>query len=116
MKNFARVIIIYMLLFPGTGYSTSLKVSWNPNPESNLGGYEVAHGTVWPHFYTEHLDAQDHTGYLIENVVEGVFHYVSVRAYIDVKDDCQKRIYSDYADEVSIYVPLFIRPDEWQDD
>lgn len=105
-----------MLLFPGTGSGTSLKVSWNPNPEPNLGGYEVAHGTLFPHVYSENIDVENHTEYLIEDIEEGVFHYVSVRAYIDVKGDGTRRIYSDYADEVSIYVPLFIRPDEWQDD
>lgn len=101
MAKLAGIFIVFMVLCPGVGQGASLKVSWNPNSETDLDGYEVAHGTLLPGVYTEHIDVGNVVEYLIEDVEVGVFHYVSVRAYDKARN------YSEYSDEVSIFVPLF---------
>lgn len=101
MMKLAGIFIMLMVLCPEAGHGTSLKVSWNPNAETDLDGYEIAHGTLLPGVYTEYIPVGNVVEYLIEDVEVGVFHYVSVRAYDKAGN------YSEYSDEVSIYIPFF---------
>lgn len=81
----------------GTAFYRGLAtVSWNPNSESDLAGYQVLHGTT-SGVYTDLVDVGNVTSYQWGGLVPGFTHYWVVRAY----DNANPTNYSGLSAQVS---------------
>jgi hypothetical protein len=59
----------------------SITIAWDPNSESNLGGYKVFCGTS-PGKYTYSVNVGKVTKYTLTNLVKGKTYYIAVVAYL----------------------------------
>ncbi|MBN2103835.1 Ig-like domain-containing protein [bacterium] len=89
------VRILYVIFcFPVLLTGASATVTWNPNTESDLAGYQVHYGTS-PGVYSTIVDVENVTEYKAQNLVIGQTYYFAVTAY-----DNSGNV-SDYSEEVS---------------
>lgn len=58
----------------------SVSLSWNPNPEPDLAGYNVYHGTT-PGVYGPVIGVGNTTTYTVPGLAYGQTHYFTVSAY-----------------------------------
>jgi hypothetical protein len=92
-----------MLIWALTEVSAqSVKLAWNANPESNIGGYIVHYGTESGGL-SEIMDVGNTTTATLEGLTHGVTHYAAVQAYNTLGQ------YSDLSAEVS-FVPRIKPP------
>jgi hypothetical protein len=73
-------LIIAGLMFPVLLMGASATVSWNPNQESDLAGYQVHYGTS-PSTYSMIVDVGEVNEYEVKNLTIGQTYYFAVSAY-----------------------------------
>jgi hypothetical protein len=88
-----------LFLLPTVISSATIKVSWLPDTNSDMGGYMVYSGTK-PGAYTNVYDAGGSTTFLLTGAQSGVTYYVAVAAY-DLSGN-----FSPMSDEKSVTVPI----------
>lgn len=114
MRNFLGIstaIIVLIVLFPAPGFSTSLKVTWNANPETDLAGYRLYWGTQSKN-YTMSADVLNSTSCNLDEVQGGTTYYIALSAF-DYSGNESAR-----SSEKSIYVPYsitLVSPSEGED-
>ena len=79
----------------------SLTLSWNENPDSDVGGYKIYYGGE-SHLYTNVVDIGLVTRATTTNLAEGVTYYFAVTAYN------RSGVESDFSDEFSYLVPIAV--------
>ncbi|MFQ6112870.1 MAG: FlgD immunoglobulin-like domain containing protein [bacterium] len=79
--TFRLAIIMLFLFLPFTVlFGGSATVSWDPNSESDLGGYKIYYGTV-SRTYSEVIDVGNVTSYTVNNLGSGQTYFFAVTAY-----------------------------------
>ncbi|MBN1781603.1 Ig-like domain-containing protein [bacterium] len=79
--GFKRVIQIGLIFLPAVLFATSTAtVSWQPNQESDLAGYQVHYGTA-SGLYSMIVDVGNVTQYDVSNLQIGTTYYFAVTAY-----------------------------------
>lgn len=92
------ILVLYLLCIPGMLCASSLKISWNPNTESDLGGYRVYYGNA-ARDYDYALNVGSSTSVTIDGFLEGYTYYIAVTAYDYSGNE------SSFSREVSVSVP-----------
>lgn len=90
-------ILGLFFLMPCILWAQSAVVSWEPNTEPDLAGYQIYYGTT-SRFYSTIIDVGNVTQYTVNGLNPGVTYYFAVTAY-DVNGN-----ESDYSEEVSYRV------------
>jgi len=106
MKKLSYIIL--SLLFYTTFLSLALNaanilVSWNPNSEADLAGYNVYYGTASGQ-YGEAISTTETSQLLTLTPSEGTTYYFAVTAYDTSGNE------SGYSEEVSLFIPDPIAP------
>lgn len=73
-------------------------VAWDPNPEPDIGGYKIYHGTN-SRVYDVVIDVGNVTNAVTSNFVRGVTYYFAATAYNT------SSLESDFSEEASLYIP-----------
>ncbi len=73
-------------------------LAWNPNSESDIGGYKLHYGTT-SRVYDKIIDVGNKTEVEIGELIEGETYYFTLTAYDTVKNE------SGYSIEISHEVP-----------
>jgi hypothetical protein len=68
------------LLCATPGFAENIRISWNANPEPNIGGYRLSYGTA-PGTYPTTVDVGNQTTALVPGLTPGQRYYFVVRAY-----------------------------------
>lgn len=98
-KIFTTMIFVAALVvMAGFAYGATVRVNWNANSESDLGGYKVYYGTR-SGTYANVLDVGNTTGADISSLANGYTYYFAVTAY-DVSGN-----ESAFSNEASILIP-----------
>ena len=88
-------LFVLVTLFPApAGHAAALALAWDPNPESNLAGYELYYGPA-PRFYDQVVDVGNQTNYLLTVPDDGKTYYMAVVAYDDAGNQ------ADFSQELS---------------
>lgn len=74
-------------------------VTWDPNPETDIGGYKIYHGTN-SRFYTTITNVGNTTNAILGGFTRGRKYYFAATAYNT------NALESDFSEEVSITIPL----------
>ena len=91
--------LILIVFFTSPAHSaSSIQLTWDPSPASDLGGYNVYMGTT-PGSYNTTNNAGLNQSYIFQNLPEGITYYFSATAYD------QSGNISEPAEEVSIALP-----------
>ena len=95
----AKSIIGFLVLFAVFGASSlalaaQITLSWDPNSESDLGGYKVYYGTA-SRTYGTPIDVGNVTTYPLAGLTQGQTYFITVTAYDQSKNE------SSYSNEVS---------------
>ena len=77
---------------------SSVTLTWNPNMDPNVAGYNVYYG-VASHAYTQMVNVGNVSTATISGLVEGATYYFAVTAYDSLGQE------SDYSNETSYTVP-----------
>ena len=100
VRIFGGLILICLLLgLPSAATADSVSLTWDPNLEPDLAGYQVHIGTS-PGTYTQTIDAGNVTTYTPSGLSEGETYYFSVTAYDIFANK------SGYSSEVSTTIPV----------
>ena len=95
---FFTLLVLFILCVPGILCASSLKISWNPNTESDLGGYRIYYGNASRN-YSHALNVGNTTSVTIDGFFEGYTYYLAVTAYDYSGNE------SSFSQEVSVAVP-----------
>ena len=87
------MIWVTVSMIPAAVAQNSIKLAWDPNPESSLSGYKVHYGAT-SRVYAASIDVGNVTNYAL-NVPQAGTYYIAVTAY----DNLQNQ--SGYSNEVS---------------
>jgi fibronectin type 3 domain-containing protein len=80
-RLYVKVIgFLFLLLLPEFSPAASVTVSWQPNTESDLGGYQVYYGTS-SNFYSTFRDVGKATQWVVDGLGAGSTYYFAVTAY-----------------------------------
>jgi hypothetical protein len=96
-----KIVLFALLMLAITiqANAADLSLSWEPNTESDLGGYRLHYGRA-PGNYSSNLDVGNRTGYVLNALDEGQTYYFALSAY-DVYG-----IESDLSEEFSFEIPI----------
>jgi len=102
-KTFALLSILAFCLFAAaqlapTNSPTRVLVVWDPNPEPDIGGYKIYHGTN-SRIYDVVIDVGNVTNAILSNFVRGATYYFAATAYNTIP------LESDFSDEVVLTIP-----------
>lgn len=95
-RLFVKIFGLFFLI-PCVLWAESAVVSWQPNTEPDLAGYQIYYGTT-SRFYSVIIDVGNTTQYTVTGLNPGVTYYFAVTAY-DINGN-----ESDYSEEVSYQV------------
>jgi hypothetical protein len=99
MKKHLKVSLLCLcfiaVLFAGAGHSAQVTLSWDPNSESDLGGYRIYYGTG-TRTYNWFVDVGKVTTHTITGLADGSTYYFTATAYDTSHHE------STYSNEVSI--------------
>ena len=85
--------VVWLILSGPNGYCAQIKLAWDPNPESDLGGYRVHRGSESRN-YSFVEDVGNQTSYTFSDIETGQIYFYAVTAY-DLKGS-----ESDYSEEL----------------
>jgi hypothetical protein len=91
-------ILLLTLLHTPVQAAQSVTLAWDPNPETDVGGYMVYHGTASRN-YTNAVNVRNVTTNTVSGLVNGVTYFFAVTAYNT------NGLESDFSDEVRYSVP-----------
>jgi len=94
MKRLACLIFCLMALLLPVRAEQSVTLAWDPNPESDIGGYIVYYGSASRN-YTNAVNAGNVTTNTVRGLVDGAPYFFAVTAYNT------NGLESDFSDEVS---------------
>jgi hypothetical protein len=102
-KTFAVLSILAFCLLAvaqlaPTNKPARVLVMWDPNPESDIGGYKIYHGTN-SRVYDVVLDVGNVTNAILSNFTRGVTYYFAATAYNTIP------LESDFSEEVTLTIP-----------
>jgi hypothetical protein len=103
------IFILVLVVMTGFAHGASVRVSWNANSESDLGGYKVYYGTR-SETYANVQDVGMVTSADVEGLSQGRDYYFAVTAY-DVSGN-----ESGFSNEASIVIPSDGTSDPGDDD
>jgi beta-lactam-binding protein with PASTA domain len=86
IRNTTIFALSFLILFPAPGITATLRVSWNANAETDLGGYLIYYGTQSGN-YSACIDVGKVTSYQLTGVQNGTTCYVAVAAYDTSQND-----------------------------
>ncbi len=86
LRNTVIIILAFLIFFPAPGNTATLRVSWNANTETDLGGYLIYYGTE-PGNYIACYDTGKVTSYGITGVKSGTTIYIAMAAYDTSQND-----------------------------
>ena len=85
-RNAVIVVLVFLIFFPAPGIAATLRVSWNANAETDLGGYLIYYGTQSGN-YSACFDVGKVTSYQLTGVQSGTTSYIAVAAYDTSQND-----------------------------
>ena len=88
-------LIMLLSLYHAIVLAGQVTLSWDSNPEPNLGGYRLYYGQSSRN-YTANIDVGNQTTYTQSGLEDGVTHYFAVTAY-----DATRTIESGFSNEAS---------------
>ena len=98
LKNTVRIIpftfclfICFLLFTLPMAFGASLSLSWNPNGEADLDGYNIHYGTS-SGSYGEPLDVGNVTFFELSGLDEGTRYYIALTAYDTARNESEKSI------------------------
>jgi len=98
-RELLLLLVIGMLLIPAAfAHAATVRVSWNSNSETDLGGYRVYYGTQ-SRIYPQVVDVGITTNTNISGLSTGVRYYFAVTAYDTAGNE------SDFSAEASTEIP-----------
>jgi hypothetical protein len=86
LRNAVIVVLAFLIFFPAPCNAATLRVSWNANTETDLGGYLIYYGTESGN-YIACYDVGKITSYGITGVQSGTTSYIAVAAYDTSQND-----------------------------
>src|SRR5512136_2844242 len=86
LRNTLTIALAFLIFFPAPGIAATLRVSWNANAETDLGGYLIYYGTQ-PGNYSACFDVGKVTSYQLTGVQSGTTSYIAVAAYDTSQND-----------------------------
>jgi hypothetical protein len=92
------LFLVVLLLFPVCALPADVTLAWNPNAESDLGGYKIHYGTA-SGSYTVHVDVHNVTIFTVTGLTAGQTYYFAATAYDTSGNE------SGYSNQVSYLVP-----------
>jgi len=98
LKRIAVSTLLACTAFTAPAMALDLTVSWQPNPEPDIAGYQVSYGSESGN-YTQSVDAGNGTSCLLTNIQEGVPYFIAVRAYDTARQ------FSAYSGEATFFQP-----------
>jgi hypothetical protein len=78
-SNLLFFLLLFFLGFPATGFSAQVSLAWDPNTESNLGGYYLYYGSSSGN-YSQIIDVGLITNYSVTNLTDGWTYYFALTA------------------------------------
>jgi len=107
-RIFFLLVVFACSLFvrPPLGWSETAQLSWDPNAETNLGGYRVYYGIATRN-YDQSMDVGPTVNHDVTGLLPGVIYYFSVTAYNSAGFESG---YSNEATYVSGNVPVVTGP------
>jgi len=78
-SNLFFFLLLFFLGFPATGFSAQVSLAWDPNTESNLGGYYLYYGSSSGN-YSQIIDVGLITNYSVTNLTDGWTYYFALTA------------------------------------
>jgi hypothetical protein len=86
LQNTVTITLAFLILFTAPGIAATLRVSWNANTETDLGGYLLYYGTQSKN-YSACIDVGNATSYQLTGVQNGTTCYLAVAAYDTSQND-----------------------------
>jgi hypothetical protein len=86
LRNAVIVVLAFLTFFPAPSNAATLRVSWNANTETDLGGYLIYYGTQSGN-YSACYDVGKITSYGITGVQSGTTIYIAMAAYDTSQND-----------------------------
>ncbi len=86
LRNTLTIVLAFLIFFPSPGIAATLRVSWNANTETDLGGYLLYYGTQSKN-YSACIDVGNVTSYQFTGVQNGTTCYIAVAAYDTSQND-----------------------------
>lgn len=77
--SFFVSLLFFLLALSSTGFSAQISLAWDPNSESNLGGYRLYYGTSSGN-YSQTISVGLSTNYTVTNLAEGGTYYFALTA------------------------------------
>ena len=91
-KGLLKIVLFTITIFMIVGqiaYGASLNLTWSPNTESDLAGYNVYYGTS-SGSYGSPLDVGNVTEYELTGLEEGIRYYVAITVYDTADNESEK--------------------------
>ena len=86
LNTVISIILAFLIFLPAPGIAATLRVSWNANTETDLGGYLIYYGTQSGN-YSACFDVGKVTSYQLTGVQSGTTCYIAVAAYDTSQND-----------------------------
>jgi hypothetical protein len=80
MRRAALILLVFVRLLPQSAEAATVTLAWDPNTESDLGGYFLSYGTASGQ-YTTTIDVGNVTSYIFTEPNPAVRYYLALRAY-----------------------------------
>ena len=81
LKNFLIIIFLLFFIFIApNSFAAQIRITWDPNTEPDLAGYEVFYGTASQSYGTP-INVGNVTSYTITGLTAGQTYFFAVRAY-----------------------------------
>ena len=96
LKIFSAISFVLLLSIPGS--AKDVKVSWDPNSESDLAGYRIYYGTKSGNYDTN-VDAGNAASVEIKGLQTNTTYYFVATAYDNSGNE------SEFSKEVSLFIP-----------
>jgi hypothetical protein len=90
------ISLILTIVFYSYALSAQVTLTWEPNSEPDLAGYQVYYGTS-SGIYTDSIDVGNTNAYTVSGLEEGLIYYFAVTAYNYSGDE------SSFSNEVNTY-------------
>ncbi len=92
------MVLLFLLIIPGTLFASTLRISWNNNTEADLCGYRVYYGTISGQ-YGKVLDVGEAVCVDIEGLPADTVYFFAITAYDFSGNE------SGFSREVSVLIP-----------
>jgi hypothetical protein len=95
---FEIVVCVIIVAAAANALAANVTLAWDPNTESDLGGYKIHYGTTSGN-YSVHIDVHNVTTYTVTGLTDGQTYYLAATAYDTSGNE------SGYSNSVSYAVP-----------